>query len=236
MKRRHLLSGILLLCSSATPVWAQNSRLFDRPLPIPIKQARGGLTEPTAMYGPTIDNASWIAPPLPPPRELRVGDMVTLRIDISQRSQQDGNLQRRKNATLNAQLRDWIVLEGLTQMLAAPQTSGEQSAQGTLNKQDRVNAQLGTIESLKFDIGAKVAAVLPNGSVVLEATRHVTTNEETWLVSVSGLCSKDAIGPGNLVLSKDIADLDIRKTELGIVKDSYRRGWLQRAWDTIKLF
>lgn len=236
MKRRHLLSGALLLFTGTTPVWAQNSRLFDRPLPIPIRQTRAGITEPTAMYGPTIDNASWITVPLPPPRELRVGDMVTLRIDISQRSQQDGNLQRRKNATLSAQLRDWVVLEGLTQMLAAPQSSGEQSAQGTLNKQDRVNAQLGTIESLKFDIGAKVAAVLPNGTVVLEATRRVTTNEETWLVSVSGLCSKDAIGPGNLVLSKDIADLDIRKTELGIVKDSYRRGWLQRAWDAVKLF
>jgi flagellar L-ring protein FlgH len=236
MKRRHLLSGALLLVTGATPVWAQNSRIFDRPLPIPIRQSRGGLTEPTAMYGPTIENRSWITVPLPPPRELRVGDMVTLRIDISQRSQQDGNLQRRKNATFRAQLQDWIVLEGLTQMLAAPQSSGEQSAEGTLNKQDRVNAQLGTIESLKFDIGAKVAAVLPNGTVVLEATRRVTTNEETWLVSVSGLCSKDAIGPGNLVLSKDIADLDIRKTELGIVKDSYRRGWLQRAWDAVKLF
>ena len=85
---------------------------------------------------------------------------MTVRVDISQRTQSDGNLQRRKNATLNAQLRDWIVLEGLTQMKAAPQTEGEQAAQGTLNKQDRVNAQLGTTESLKFDIAATVAAVL----------------------------------------------------------------------------
>lgn len=236
MRIRCLLSGVLLVLAGSMPAWAQNSRLFDRSLLIPIKQTRTGATEPSTMYGPTIDTASWIAPPLPPPREIRTGDLLTLRIDISQRTQQDGNLQRRKNATLNAQLRDWVVLEGLTQMLAAPQTSGEQSAQGTLNKQDRVNAQLGTMESLKMDIGAHVAAVLPNGNVVLEATRRVTTNEETWLVSVSGVCSKDAIAPGNLVLSKDVADLDIRKTELGIVKDSYRRGWLQRFWDMVKLF
>jgi flagellar L-ring protein precursor FlgH len=188
------------------------------------------------MYGPTIDTASWITVPLPPQREIRAGDQITLRIDISQRTMADGNLQRRKNATLNAQLRDWIVLEGLTQMKAAPQTDGEQAAQGTLNKQDRVNAQLGTMESLKFDIAATVAAVLPNGNVVLEATRQVTINEEAWLISVGGICSRDAIGPGNLVLSKDIADLNISKKELGIVKDSYRRGWLQRVWDAVKLF
>lgn len=235
MKKQHLLSGVLFVVAGAAPAWAQNSRLFDRPLPLPVRQT-GGMSESAGMYGPTIDNRSWITVPLQQPRDLRVGDLVTMRIDISQRSMQDGNLQRRKNATLNAQLRDWVVLEGLTQMLAAPQTSGEQAAQGTLNKQDRVNAQLGSIESLKFDIAAKVAALLPNGSVVLEATQRVANNEETWLVSVSGICSKDAIGPGNLVLSRDVADLDIRKTELGIIKDSYRRGWLQRAWDAVKLF
>src|SRR3954453_21596607 len=159
---------------------AQNSRLFDRPLPIPIRQVNGGPMgqgEPGVMYGPTIDNASWITAPMPPPREIRVGDNVTVRIDIAQRVIQDGNKQSRKNATLNAQLRDWVVLEGLTQMKAAPQTDGDEKAQGTLNKQDRVSAQLATTESLKFEVGARVAAVLPNGNIVLEATRRVTQNE-----------------------------------------------------------
>src|SRR4029079_10718059 len=123
---------------------------------------------PATVYGPTVDNASWITIPLPPPREIRVHDIVTIRIDIARRVIADGNLQRRKNATLNAQLRDWVVLEGLTQMKAAPQTDGDEKTQGTLNKQDRVSAQLGTIESLKFEVGATIVAVLPNGNVVLE--------------------------------------------------------------------
>jgi flagellar L-ring protein precursor FlgH len=228
----------MLLFAGAWPdsAAAQNSRLFDRPLPIPIRQVSGGPTSPGVMYGPTVDDASWITVPLPPPREIRVNDLITVRIDISQRGLQDGNLQRRKNATLNAQLRDWIVLEGLTQMKAAPQTEGDESVQGTLNKQDRMSAQLGTTESLKFEVGAKVAAVLPNGNVVLEAHRHVALTEETWLVSISGVCAKDAIGPGNLVLSKDIADLQIKKQEVGAIPDAYKRGWLQRTWDLIKLF
>jgi flagellar L-ring protein precursor FlgH len=248
MRTRFALFAALSLAAAwATPSSAQNSRLFDRPLPIPIRLTGGaamqngagmqsGAGEPGVMYGPTIDNASWITVPLPPPRELRVHDMVTVRIDISQRAMQDGNLQRRKNATLNAQLRDWVVLEGLTQMKAAPQTDGDEKAQGTLNKQDRVSSQLSTSESLKVEVGAEVVAILPNGNVVLGANRQVVQNEETWLVSISGVCSKDAIGPGNLILSKDIADLNIRKTEWGAIKDSYRRGWLQRAWDLVKLF
>jgi flagellar L-ring protein precursor FlgH len=219
----------------ASPALAQNSRLFDRPLPIPIRQAQNSAA-PGVMYGPTVDNASWITVPLPPPREIRVNDMVTIRIDISQRALQDGDFQRRKNATINAQLRDWVLMEGLTQIKPAPQSEGDERIQGTLNKQDRVTSQLDTSESLKFEIGAKVVGVLPNGNVVIEANRRITQNEETWLVSLTGVCSKDAIGPGNLVLSKDIADLDIRKKEVGSIPDSYSRGWLQRTWDLLKAF
>lgn len=236
MRNSSLLIASTLLVLSAAPAVAQNSRLFDRPLPVPIRQLQNGPGEPGVMYGPTIDNASWITVPLPPPRELRVGDNVTVRIDVAQRAIQDGNFQRRKNATLTGQLRDWIVLEGLTQMKPAPQSEGEEKIQGTLNKQDRVSSQLGTSESLKFEVGANIAAILPNGNVVLEANREVTQNEETWLVSLTGVCSKDAIGPGNLVLSKDIADLQVKKQERGSIRDSYSRGWLQRAWDAVKLF
>jgi len=230
------LTALVAISGWTDTAVAQNSRLFDRPLPIPIRQISGGAQSPGVMYGPTIDDGSWITVPLPPPREIRVNDLITVRIDISRRTQTDGNLQRRKNATLNAQLRDMVVLEGLTQMKAAPQTDGDESVQGTLNKQDRMSSQLATSESLKLEIAAQVAAVLPNGNIVLEAHSHVMQNEETWLVSLSGVCSKDAIGPGNLVLSKDIANLQLKKQEMGAIRDAYKRGWFQRFWDLVKVF
>ena len=70
-----------------------------------------------------------------------------------------------------------------------------------------MTGQLDTTESLKFEIAATVAAVLPNGNVVLEAHRVNQNNNEQWMHSLSGVCRREDIGPNNVVLSKDIANL-----------------------------
>jgi flagellar L-ring protein precursor FlgH len=108
--------------------------------------------------------------------------------------------------------------------------------QGQLNQLFRATSNMQTTDSIKFEIAAKVAAVLPNGTIVLEAHREITNNEEVWIHSLTGICRREDIGPGNIVLSKDVADLKIDKQETGHVRDGYRRGWLQRWFDTFSPF
>lgn len=232
-------------CESAS---AQNSRIFERPQARPMlnvnRTRQMDDTYPPDMVPPdilpstpqTLNDGSWISIPLPPPKEIKKHDHVTIRVDIVARTQQESELQRRRNSTYDALLRSWVVLEGLTQIRKAPQTDGQQRVQGQLNGQLRTEGDLLTSESMKFDIAAKVVDILPNGNLVLEARRTVHHNEETWIVALTGICSRDAIGPGNLVLSKDIADLEVTKEEEGHIRDTYKRGWIQRWWDRIKAF
>jgi len=93
-----------------------------------------------------------------------------------------------------------------------------------------------TVESLKFEITATVQAVLPNGNLVLEAHRNLKVNEELWQVSLSGICRREDIQPGNVVLSNHVAELFIDKKELGIIRDGYRRGFVTRFLDTFSPF
>lgn len=174
---------------------------------------------------------SWYEIPLPPPKEVRVNDIITIRVDTGARVSEQAQLQRRRTAQYDAILNDWITLEGLRAMRPAPQSDGDPRVQGNLNQLNRVTGQLDTTESLKFEIGATVAAVLPNGNIVLEAHRTIENNNEQWMHSLSGVCRREDIGPNNIVLSKDIANLRIKKTELGQIRDSYKRGWLTRWWD-----
>jgi flagellar L-ring protein FlgH len=191
---------------------------------------------PSTMNGATSGNAlpastSWYEVPPPPVKEVKVNDIITIRVDTGARLSESAQLQRRRTSQYDARLNDWIVLEGLRAIKPAPQTEGDQRIQGNLQALNRVTGQLDTAESLKFEIGATVAAVLPNGNVVLEAHRVIRSNNEQWMHSLSGVCRREDVGPNNVVLSKDIANLQIEKRELGQIRDAYKRGWLTRWWD-----
>jgi flagellar L-ring protein precursor FlgH len=174
---------------------------------------------------------SWYEIPVPPPKQVRVNDIITIRVDTGARLSESAQLQRRRTGQYDARLNDWIILEGLRAIKPAPQTDGDQRIQGNLTQLNRVTGQLDTAESLKFEIAATVSAVLPNGNIVLEAHRVIQNNNEQWMHSLSGICRREDIGPNNIVLSKDIANLRIKKEELGQIRDAYKRGWLTKWWD-----
>jgi flagellar L-ring protein precursor FlgH len=186
--------------------------------------------------GETPPPQRWYEIPLPPPKEVRVHDIISIRVDMGSRTSSAAQLQNRRTAQYDARLNDWIFLEGLRQVRPAPQSEGDQRIQGNLNTLDRVTGQLDTTELVKFEIAATVAAVLPNGNIVLEAHDSVRINDEQWMQSLSGVCRREDIGPGNVVLSKDIANLKVDKRELGQIRDSYKRGWLAWWWDQIRPF
>ena len=77
---------------------------------------------------------------------------------------------------------------------------------------------------------------MPNGNLKLEAQKEIFVNEEKWIYHLRGICRTEDIAPGNIVLSEHLANLSITKTELGHVRDSYRRGWLLNIMDRIQWF
>ena len=81
-----------------------------------------------------------------------------------------------------------------------------------------------------------LARLLPNGTLVLEARRDIQNGDEHWIASLSGVCRREDIQPGNTILSKDIAELKIDKREAGHIPDAYKRGWLTRWMDAFNPF
>jgi flagellar L-ring protein precursor FlgH len=243
---------LLLLCGSAVTsaafwpaaggLFAQegpNSSIFSGKLnsalaaqPPAAAQPAGTRRSPPVMASAT----SWYEIPVVPPKEVQVRDIITIRVDLGARVTSEGEVQRRKQGRYDAILNDWLVLNGLKSVKPAPQSDGDQRVQGNLNQLYRATGELETIESMKFEIGTQVAAILPNGNLVLEAHRKVVINDEVWLVSLSGVCRREDIQPGNFVLSKDVADLSIEKREYGQVRDSYKRGFVSRVLDLLSPF
>jgi flagellar L-ring protein precursor FlgH len=233
-----------LLAATSGPLAAQNSSLLSRSGP-----PRAATGDPAAVAarppaeelgrmppGVRLGDCSWIYTAVPPPRKIQKHDIVSVRVEVLSRMESDGEMRRRKDARYDARLKDWIVLDGLRSVRPSPQTEGEPRMRGELRSDYRALGELETSESLAFNLACEVVDIRPNGNLLLEGRSAVVLNDEHWSYMLTGICRPEAIGPDNVVLSRDIINLDIRKVETGSVAAAYQRGWFQKLFDLIQPF
>ena len=218
-------TGLLVAttCLVTDAAMAQSSSLFRQDLPGANPQL-------------TLASTSPFFQPVEQPRTIKLNDLVTVIVDEKTQTISEADVERRKQYQLNAQLRDFVVLDGLDQLKPAPQSSGDQKINGSLQGQARAQSDLETKSGMKFRIAARVVDIRPNGHLVIEAHRTLRDNEEQWDQSLSGIVRPEDVLPNNTILSEDIAELKIDKREVGHVRDGYRRGWLYKLIDKYGLF
>ena len=90
--------------------------------------------------------------------------------------------------------------------------------------------------SLSGEITVTVAAVYPNGTMLVRGEKQLTLNRGDEWVQISGLVRAIDIGPDNRIASTRIADATIRFTGKGDVARASRPGWLQRFFSMISPF
>lgn len=188
--------------------------------------------------GATLQNSSFIYQPLPPEslaRPLEKEGIVTVLVDYRSVMQSEGSGELTKIGAFNAVLTDWLAFDGKS-IFPAPQNRGDPAVAGTLNSQMRSDSSIEQRESLTFPIACKVVDIRPNGNLVLEGTRSITVNEETWVTYLIGTAPREQIGLDRTIRDTAIADLKIKKYEEGAVRDGYARGWLGRWYGRYKAF
>lgn len=234
----------IAMVHSATPESAlgQNNSLFQNPMPEfipppgngqPAMPARrqpmtietGSIISAATPTSPQFSAASWTYQPPLQQRAFHLHDIVSIRVDETARMSAEGRASQRKNALYDGVLKDWLEFDGWDSIKPAKQADGDPAIKGQLNTTYRANSDVITRESLTFNIAAEIADIRPNGNVVLEAHKTITNNDNRWEVSLSGICQSDDIGPDNVVLSRNLLDLNIDKRENGQARDGYRRGW-----------
>jgi flagellar L-ring protein FlgH len=182
----------------------------------------------TQTYGDVgLAGASWTYSPPPPKRNFRIQDIVTIRVDELARMRADGAAENRRNTLFDAVLKDWISLRD-GNLRPDLQSAGDPRVNGQSNQLYRADSSIESRESLTFSVAARVVDIQPNGNLVLEARKTIWMNDNLWETSLSGICRAQDIAPDNVILSRDLLDLQIRKNEKGHLRDGYKRGWLTR--------
>lgn len=210
-------------------------------LPCEEVQAQDGSLFLQPAQGPqrlTLRNSSFIYRELPPearPRELQANDIITVIVDFRSRFLSEGDAESRKTASITAILADWIQLEGGA-LRPDQQAGGDPTISGSIDSQNRSEADVELRDSLSFRMAAKIVDIRPNGNLVIEGHQTIRNNEERWRISLTGVVRREAIQADRTVSSDSIYDFDVDKEELGQVRDGYARGWLTRWYDRFKPF
>ncbi len=163
-------------------------------------------------------------------KAARLHDVVSIVVTESLAASTDGQVKNSRASSANSGLTGLIgklktanALQNLIGMTAA---SGL-TAQG----------QSTTNSSLATTFGAEVVDVLPNGMLVVQATRQLTFSQQTQLIRLRGLVRPEDVSAQNEVQSTAMTDLELEVTGKGIVNDStYRQNPIVRLLERLLIF
>ena len=94
-----------------------------------------------------------------------------------------------------------------------------------------------TNSSLATTFGGEVVDVLPNGMLVVQATRQLTFSQQTQIIRLRGLVRPEDVSAQNQVQSTAMTDLELEVTGKGIVNDStYRQNPIVRFLEKVLVF
>jgi flagellar L-ring protein precursor FlgH len=163
-------------------------------------------------------------------KAVRLHDVVAIVVTESLAASTDGQVKNSRASNANSGLTS---LFGKLKASNALQNLVGMSASSGLTAQ----GQSTTNSSLATTFGAEVVDVLPNGMLVVQATRQLTFSQQTQLIKLRGLVRPEDVSSQNQVLSTAMTDLELEVTGKGIVNDStYRQNPLVRFLERLLIF
>ncbi len=142
-------------------------------------------------------------------RAARVGDILTVQIDINDSAQTSNASNSSRTSGMAAAAPSLFGLSGSLGRLLPP---GTDLAAGIETNSNTSNAGSGAVrraEKISLTIAAVVSAVLPNGNLVIQGTQEVRTNAELRQLTVAGIVRPEDISSSNTIKHTQIAEARI---------------------------
>ncbi len=163
-------------------------------------------------------------------KAFRIHDVVMIVVGESLTASTDGQVKNSRASNANS---------GITSLFGALKSANNLQNLVGANSSSGLTAQgqSTTDSSLTTTFGAEVVDVLPNGMLVVQATRQLTFSQQTQLITLRGLVRPEDVSNQNQVLSTAMTDLELDVTGKGIVNDStYRQNPLVRFLEKLLVF
>jgi flagellar L-ring protein precursor FlgH len=142
-------------------------------------------------------------------RARRIGDILTVNININDRAQTQNSTQRSRSNSTNSGITNFFGLENSLgkafpggfdpSALVGLEGGANASGAGSVSRSEQVN----------LTIAAVVTAVMPNGNLVIQGRQEVRTNREVRELTVAGIVRPEDISGANTIAHTQIAEARI---------------------------
>jgi len=247
--RATIVAGVLVgLAATALGQVAEPARPSTDapPASVPV---RGSLFKQAAMtpvpVAPdgnpaVVSPVSFTAVAEPAKRKFQKNGLVTVIVREDSDASTSGKGNSKKQQDFDLALQEFIKfgtfgkgflgIEGIQDTSTLPEIkfkySNDRKNDASQERKDRFTAR----------IQATIVDVKPNGTLVLEATKHIQMDKEEQHFTLTGIARAEDVTPDNAVLSTQLAELKLTKTTKGEVRDGTRRGWLNKFIDAVNPF
>ncbi len=191
-------------------------------------------------------------PPSPPPQEgsiyaargqrgliadlraCNIGDIVTVSIMESTAAADQATTQADRSSGVKVGITSLLGLR-LPQMKTFNDAtvSAENAIEGTVGNTSKGTGATNRQSSFNTYMTTRVIQILPNNNLVIQGSRQMRINNETEIVTLSGIVRPEDLDNNNTVTSTKVAEARMEVTGLGVIADKQRQGWLTRIIDHI---
>jgi flagellar L-ring protein FlgH len=223
MKQFPILAAALLVALCAHCAFAAKKKSTAPPVPpapldryVVEAEARRSAESAATTPGSLWLSGSRLADAARDVRASQVDDLLTVVIAEQASAVTTGNT---KTARVSSTKNNIAALVGITKPtgplanLAGISGDTELSGQGTTSRST----------TLSTTLTARVTHVLPNGGLLVEATKDIQINSERQVITVRGVVRPADIDPTNSVQSNRLGQLEVRVNGKGVVGDAIKR-------------
>jgi flagellar L-ring protein precursor FlgH len=191
-------------------------------------------------------------PPSPPPQEgslwtpksprglladlraCNIGDIITVSISESSKAGDEASTSADKASGVQV---------GVTSLLGLSMPQMNAFKDNTITAQNVIEGAVGNTSkgsgktqrqsAFTTYLTTRVIQILPNNNLVIQGQRQMKINNETEVVTLSGIVRPEDLDAANSVPSFKVAEARMEISGYGVISDKQRQGWLTRIIDHI---
>ncbi len=233
MKAPSLLSTVAGLLLTGCGAGEQLSRLGKAPPLAPIElppPARPAIAVAAAAPRASLFDAAQ-ASLYRDPRAARVGDLVTVRVEVSDSAQLDNSTEHTRSGSSSMGV---PTLFGLEKLLPNA-VNAAKLFEGTSDSSNKGKGSAQRSEKIAAVIAARVVAIV-DGGLLIRGRQQVRVNHELRDLMVEGIIRPEDIAADNSIRHTQIAEARISYGGRGTLSDIQQPKWGQQALEAISPF